>query len=70
MVRIIHRKNYLFAGSHDAARQAAMIYSLLATCKINQVEPFSWLRQTLDKISDHKANKLHELLPARRKHSA
>nr|WP_204374911.1 IS66 family transposase [Sunxiuqinia dokdonensis] len=59
------RKNYLFAGSHDAARQAAMIYSLLATCKINQVEPFAWLRQTLDKIPDHKANKLHELLPAK-----
>ena len=59
------RKNYLFAGSHDAARQAAIIYSLLATCKINQVEPFAWLKQTLDKIADHKANKLHQLIPTK-----
>jgi len=29
------RKNYLFAGSHEAAQQAAVIYSLLGTCKIN-----------------------------------
>jgi transposase len=57
------RKNYLFAGSHDAARQAAMLYSLLATCKINNVEPFSWLKQTLQVIPDHPANKLYKLLP-------
>lgn len=57
------RKNYLFAGSHDAARQAAMLYSLLATCKINNVEPFAWLKQTLQIIPDHPANKLHTLLP-------
>lgn len=57
------RKNYLFAGSHDAARQAAMLYSLLATCKINNVEPFGWLKQTLQVIPDHPANKLHKLLP-------
>lgn len=34
------RKNYLFAGSHEAAQNAAVIYSLLATCKINNIEPF------------------------------
>lgn len=57
------RKNYLFAGSHDAAQNAAMIYSLLATCKINMVEPFRWLKNTLDTIPDHPANQLHKLLP-------
>jgi len=57
------RKNYLFAGSHNAAQQAAIIYSLLATCKINQVEPFSWLKNTLDVIPDHPANQLDRLLP-------
>ncbi|MBL0073986.1 MAG: IS66 family transposase [Bacteroidetes bacterium] len=30
----IGRKNYLFAGSHDAAPSAAMIYSILGTCKM------------------------------------
>ncbi len=57
------RKNYLFAGSHDAAQNAAMIYSLLATCKINGVEPFGWLKNVLATISDHPANQLHKLLP-------
>ena len=57
------RKNYLFAGSHDAAQNAAVIYSLLATCKINNIEPFEWLTQTLSSIADHPANKLHLLLP-------
>lgn len=57
------RKNYLFAGSHDAAQRAAMIYSFLATCKINKVEPFNWLKETLAIIADHPANKLQELLP-------
>lgn len=57
------RKNYLFAGSHDAAQQAAIIYSLLACCKINNIEPFSWLRQTLSIIPDYPANQLHKLLP-------
>ncbi|GAB1405910.1 IS66-like element ISBthe6 family transposase [Lentimicrobium sp.] len=44
------RKNYLFAGSHDAAQRAAMMYSFLATCKINDVEPFSWLKETSAKL--------------------
>ena len=57
------RKNYLFAGSHKAAQRAAMMYSFFATCKTNSVEPFSWLRDVLDKIPDHKANKLYQLLP-------
>ena len=57
------RKNYLFAGSHESAQRAAMIYSLLATCKLNNVEPFNWLRNTLETIPDHPANQLHTLLP-------
>lgn len=57
------RKNYLFAGSHEAAQQAAIIYSLLASCKINNIEPFAWLRHTLSIIPDYPANKLHTLLP-------
>lgn len=60
------RKNYLFAGSHEAAQNAAVIYSLLATCKINNVEPLAWLTQTLAVISDHPANQLHKLLPGQK----
>lgn len=57
------RKNYLFAGSHNAAHQAAMVYSLLATCKLNNIEPWAWLKDTLTKLPDHPANRLEELLP-------
>jgi len=60
------RKNYLFAGSHDAAQNAAMMYSFLATCKINNIEPFAWLRETLSIIPDYKVNQLHRLLPGQK----
>jgi transposase len=59
----IGRKNYLFAGSHNGARRAAMLYSFLGTCKVNDVNPFEWLRQVLNVIPEYPVNKLHELLP-------
>lgn len=59
----IGRKNYLFAGSHNGARRAAMLYSFLGACKINGINPFEWLRNTLEKIPAHPVNKLSELLP-------
>jgi transposase len=60
------RKNYLFAGSHEAAQQAALIYSLLATCKINNIEPFAWLKNVLSIILDYPANQLQKLLPGQK----
>jgi hypothetical protein len=57
------RKNYLFAGSHEAAQYAAIMYSFLATCKINNIEPFNWMKNTLSIIQDYPANKIQELLP-------
>ena len=57
------RKNYLFAGSHNAAQNAAMMYSFFGSCQKQKIEPYNWLKSTLEKILDHKANKLHELLP-------
>ena len=57
------RKNYLFAGSHKAAQNAAMFYSFFATCKVADVNPLTWLTNVLNRIPDHKANKLKELLP-------
>jgi len=59
----IGRKNYLFAGSHEGAKRAAMMYSFLGTCKINDVEPFSWLKDVLTRIPDHSIQRLDELLP-------
>jgi len=57
------RKNYLFAGSHKAAERLAMIYSLLGTCKANNVNPYNWLKDVLEKINNWPINKVHELLP-------
>ncbi|QDH80440.1 IS66 family transposase [Echinicola soli] len=44
------RKNYLFAGSHKAAQRAAMIYSFFAICKKHEVNPYEWLKYTLQNI--------------------
>ena len=61
----IGRKNYLFAGSHEAAQRAGLFYSLLNTCKLNGIEPWKWLKETLTRLPDHKADKLYELLPVK-----
>jgi len=53
----------MFAGSHDGAQRAAMMYSFLGTCKINEVEPNAWLKDVLTRIQDHSIQKLEELLP-------
>jgi len=57
------RKNYLFAGSHDAAQRAAMFYSFFGTCRRHGINPYHWLKDVLKRIPEHKANKLQELLP-------
>lgn len=44
------RKNYLFAGSHAAAQQAALIYSFFAICKKHGMNPYQWLKYTLGNI--------------------
>lgn len=59
----VGRKNYLFAGNHDAAQRSAMLYSFMGTCKLRGVEPLQWLKTTLAKLPDHKVNQLHLLLP-------
>ena len=59
----IGRKNYLFAGSHPAAQRAAMFYSLLATCKNHQINPYNWLYNVLNRIATHPINRIQELLP-------
>jgi transposase len=59
----IGRKNYLFAGSHEAAQRSAMLYSLMGTCKLHDINPFTWLRDVLERIANYPINKVAELLP-------
>ncbi|HEY1199418.1 MAG TPA: transposase [Niastella sp.] len=55
------RKNYLFAGSHEAAKRSGMLYSLLDTYKMHGVEPYSWLKDVLQQIADHPINRIQDL---------
>jgi transposase len=57
------RKNYLFMGSERGGKAAAIIYTLIETAKLNNVDPQAWLTDTLHRIADHKINKINELLP-------
>jgi transposase len=57
------RKNYLFAGSHEAAQRIAMIYSLFATCQVHGINPLEWLTDTLTRLPDTRLPELHKLLP-------
>lgn len=59
----IGRKNYLFAGSHNGGKSAAMFYSFFGTCKKHNINPYLWLKKVLDVIPDYHANKLQDLLP-------
>lgn len=57
------RKNFLFAGSHEGAKRAAMFYSFFGTCKKNNVNPYEWLKRVLEIIPEYPANKIGDLLP-------
>jgi transposase len=61
----IGRKNWLFAGSEQAGQCAAAIQSLLATAKLNGLDPAAWLKDTLDKLPTWPNSRIEELLPLR-----
>ena len=57
-------KNALFAGHDEGAAAWGRIASLLETCKMNGVEPYAWLKSTLETIAaGHPQSRIHELLP-------
>jgi len=58
------RKNYLFAGSHEAARRAAVLYSITRTCALRGVEPLAYLTDILPKLAGGwLRSRIDELLP-------
>ena len=59
----VGRKNYLFAGSHDAAQWSAIFYSFFACCKACGVDPYAWLLDVMNRIPNHSILNLEELLP-------
>ena len=59
----IGRKNYYFAGSHEGARRAAVLYSLLGTCRLNKVNPWEWLSDVLVRVNVASDDTAVSLLP-------
>ncbi|MGO3109929.1 MAG: IS66 family transposase [Sphingobacterium sp.] len=57
------RKNWLFAGSHEAAQRSAMIYSFFAICKKHEVNPYQWLKHTLLNIASINHKNIKDLYP-------
>lgn len=57
------RKAWLFVGSDRGGERAAMMYSLIHTCRLNDVDPLAWLTDVLARIADLPQSRLHELLP-------
>ena len=56
-------KNYLFFGSHEAAKRSAMLYSLVGTCKLHGIDPLEYVTEMLKKLPTHPINRIKELLP-------
>jgi transposase len=59
----VGRRNWTFFGSDNGGSTAAVLSSLIATCKRHQIDPFAYLRDVFDRISAHPQNQLEELLP-------
>jgi transposase len=57
------RRSWLFCGSDRGGHRAAAVYSLIVSCKMNNVDPHAWLTDVLDRISNHPAHLINELLP-------
>ncbi|MFP3764011.1 IS66 family transposase [Escherichia coli] len=59
----VGRKNWLFAGSDSGGEHAAVLYSLIGSCRLNNVEPEKWLRYVIEHIQDWPENRVRDLLP-------
>ena len=59
----IGRKSWLFAGSERGGERAAIMYTLIQTAKLNNVDPQAWLADVLNRIADHSNLRLENLLP-------
>jgi transposase len=57
------RKNWLFAGSFEGARRAALLYSLVQSCALVDVPPFEYLRDVLLRVATHPQRRIGQLTP-------
>ena len=59
----IGRRNWTFAGSDEGARRAAALYTLIATAKLNDIDPQAWLADLLARVLDYPAKRIGDFLP-------
>jgi transposase len=59
----VGRHNWTFAGSDEGGRRAAVIYTLIETAKLNDIDPQAWLADVLARLPDHPAKRIADLLP-------
>jgi transposase len=59
----VGRRNWTFAGSDEGGRRAAALYTLIATAKLNDVDPQAWLADVLARMLDYPAKRIGDLLP-------
>ncbi len=57
------RKAWLFCGSDRSGQRAAIMFSFIQSCRLNDVDPQAWLADVLARIAGHPANRLGDLLP-------
>jgi transposase len=55
--------NWLFTGSDSGGKRAAIVYSLVATCKLHDIDLFVYLRDVLKRLPSNPINQIQDLLP-------
>lgn len=59
----VGRRNWTFCGSDSGGHRAAAMFTLIETCKLNDVDARAWLANVLARIADHPVSKVADLLP-------
>jgi transposase len=59
----VGRRNWTFAGSDEGGWRAAALYTLIATAKLNDVDPQAWLADVLARMPDYPAKRIGDFLP-------
>lgn len=54
---------YLFAGSHEGGRRAAIMYTLIETARLDDIDPVARLADVIARIADHPITKIDESIP-------
>lgn len=57
------RKNFMFAGSVQGAHNLAIAYSIMATCRLNKINPYDYVSNALEQLPSRKANDINDLIP-------